>query len=139
MTVGKINKRKILGLYSPSGVFELKKIYAERKEVKVTTIIIFFVNTTYHDDNYVHLPLVIILYSGGRHLHILDRFEKIKKILIFGCLILRKEKLKNFDLFGSILFTPSLPPNKSRIKTVILIVSTDMKSLIPAVRTSLLM
>ena len=39
MTVGKINKRKILGLYSPSGVFELKKIYAERKEVKVTTTI----------------------------------------------------------------------------------------------------
>ena len=32
MTLGKINKRKILGLYSPSGVFELKKIYAERHE-----------------------------------------------------------------------------------------------------------
>merc|ERR1719391_1175277 len=32
MTVGHLDKRKILGLYSPSGVFELKKIYAERHE-----------------------------------------------------------------------------------------------------------
>ena len=32
ISLGKINKRKILGLYSPSGVFELKKIFAERHE-----------------------------------------------------------------------------------------------------------
>jgi len=32
MTIGHLDKRKILGLYSPSGVFELKKIYAERHE-----------------------------------------------------------------------------------------------------------
>ena len=32
MSLGQINKRKILGLYSPSGVFELKKIYGERHE-----------------------------------------------------------------------------------------------------------
>ena len=34
MSVGTIDKSKILGLYSPSGVFELKRIYAERHEVR---------------------------------------------------------------------------------------------------------
>jgi len=32
MTIGHLDKEKILGLYSPSGVFELKKIYAIRHE-----------------------------------------------------------------------------------------------------------
>merc|ERR1711892_1199031 len=32
MTIGHLDKEKILGLYSPSGVFELKRIYAERHE-----------------------------------------------------------------------------------------------------------
>ena len=32
MTIGDIDKEKILGLYSPSGVFELKRIYAQRHE-----------------------------------------------------------------------------------------------------------
>ena len=32
MTIGHLDKEKILGLYSSSGVFELKKIYAIRHE-----------------------------------------------------------------------------------------------------------
>ena len=65
MTVGKINKRKILGLYSPSGVFELKKIYAERKEINVTTIIIY---TIYHDDNYFY-PWLLFYTLGEASVH----------------------------------------------------------------------
>eukprot|EP00090_Calanus_glacialis_P022134 TRINITY_DN34156_c0_g1_i1.p1 TRINITY_DN34156_c0_g1~~TRINITY_DN34156_c0_g1_i1.p1 ORF type:complete len:596 (-),score=103.65 TRINITY_DN34156_c0_g1_i1:68-1855(-) len=34
ISIGTIDKSKILGLYSPSGVFELKRIYAERHEVR---------------------------------------------------------------------------------------------------------
>ena len=32
MSIGHLDKEKILGLYSPSGVFELKRIYAIRHE-----------------------------------------------------------------------------------------------------------
>ena len=34
ISIGTIDKKKLLGLYSPSGVFELKRLWAERHEEK---------------------------------------------------------------------------------------------------------
>ena len=34
ISIGTIEKKKLLGLYSPSGVFELKRLWAERHEEK---------------------------------------------------------------------------------------------------------
>eukprot|EP00092_Neocalanus_flemingeri_P031622 GFUD01034340.1.p1 GENE.GFUD01034340.1~~GFUD01034340.1.p1 ORF type:complete len:436 (+),score=85.73 GFUD01034340.1:128-1309(+) len=47
MSIGEIDKSKILGLYSPSGVFELKRIYAERHEVRDPCCADKFADVTY--------------------------------------------------------------------------------------------
>ena len=67
MTLGQINKRKILGLYSPSGVFELKKIYAERHEEFDPCCDEKFADVTY--DYYLqtywkHLRNIFVVISG---------------------------------------------------------------------------
>jgi len=48
MSIGTIDKSKILGLYSPSGVFELKRIYAERHEVSDPCCEDKFADVTYY-------------------------------------------------------------------------------------------
>jgi len=47
ISIGTIDKDKILGLYSPSGVFELKRIYAERHEEQDPCCVDKFADVTY--------------------------------------------------------------------------------------------
>jgi len=48
MSIGSLNKREILGLYSPSGVYELKRIWAERHEQKDPCCTDSFADVTYY-------------------------------------------------------------------------------------------
>ena len=48
MSIGTIDKQKLLGLYKPSGVFELKRIYAERHEEKDPCCEDKFADVTYY-------------------------------------------------------------------------------------------
>jgi len=48
MTIGNIDRKKILSLYSPSGVFELKKIYARRHEMPDPCCVDAFADVTYY-------------------------------------------------------------------------------------------
>jgi len=48
MTIGDISEKEILSLYSPSGVFELKKFWAERHEEKDPCCVDPFADVTYY-------------------------------------------------------------------------------------------
>merc|ERR1719192_2540878 len=48
ISIGTIDKKKLLGLYSPSGVFELKRLWAERHEEKDPCCEDKFADVTYY-------------------------------------------------------------------------------------------
>ena len=71
MSIGLLDRKKILGLYSPSGVFELKKIWAERHEEHDPCCADKFADVTYEPRSYgyfvteVTVTATIFLYGGG--------------------------------------------------------------------------